>query len=294
MFKENMNLKIIALLLSLFVWLQSALVTEQKATIMLPLSLVNIPKNVSFNNLPSKVPIIVKGKGLNIIRLWIHKTKLEVDVANIKPGLAELAISDYNINIPENLDITVLGLADDKELMVQSEVFHRKTVPVELSFTDNNVKKLLESKDYKFFPDQIQLFGPRNMLQKINSITTEKINRNMLSQRDLKVKLVSPDDDISLSENSIRINIMDEASISRVINNIPIKTNTMHKISPSRVTVIVKGTVTAIQNLKIEQISASLEGSPDSDGAFKVVVSVPDELVLLDITPAKVYLVSND
>ncbi len=287
MFKENISLKLISLLLAMFIWLQSTLVSEHKAVMYLPVALVNIPENLSFDNLPQKVPFVLKGSGLDLIRLKLHKTRIELDAKKFKPGTSTLDLTDYNINIPQNLSIELIGPAEDQELMVQSDVFHRKSVPVELVFNDPATKTQFESFEHRYFPDKVQLFGPKSKLQKINSISTTKITRAMLSQKEFRVDLDPLDEDISVSDMSIKVNIIDEASITKILYNTPITAS--KSIIPSSVTVIVKGTVSSIQALRPEQVKASIEEKASPDGSYKVLVTVPESLILMDITPATVY-----
>lgn len=292
--RENLNLKIISLLLAVFIWLQTTLVAEHKTVIFLPIALVNIPKNMTFDNLPQHIPFLVRGRGIDIIRLYLNKTKMELDATKIKPGLAKLNITDYKINLPENLEIDLLGPAEDQELMIQSDVFHRKSVPVELSFGDSSTKLFFSSLQSRVFPETVQLFGPKNKLQKISSIQTHKISRNLLNQKEFKVNLMIPDDNISISDPSVKVTIIDKEAISRVFSGVPITTDMAKRIIPSRVTVIVKGTVAAVQNTSVDMIKASLAPEPDANGAYIVVVTVPEDLLLVEITPTKVFVNSND
>ncbi len=287
MFKENVNLKIVSLLLAIFIWMQTTLVSEHKTMVYLPVALVNIPENLSYDNLPQKVPFMVRGSGLDIIRLHLHKTRIELDAKSFKPGTSKLDLSDYQINIPENVVIELLGPAEDQELLVQSDVFHRKTVPVELVFSDESTKNVFSAYEHRAFPEKVQLYGAKSKLQRITSINTNKITRSLINQKEFKIDLVVPDDDISISDRSIKVNIIDEASITRIMNNISITTD--KAIIPSRVTVILKGSVSSIQALRPEQITAKIAETPDKEGAYKVIVTIPDDLILVDITPATVF-----
>lgn len=288
MFKENLNLKIIALLLAIFIWVQSTLVLEHKTVVYLPVALINIPENMSFDKLPQKIPFMVKGKGLDIIKLILHKTRLELDASKLKPGTAKLDISDYQITLPEDLDLEILGPANNNELMIRSDVFHRKTVPIGLQFADTYSKQAFESLQYRTFPEKVQVFGPKSKLQKLSRINTLKINRGLINQRDFKIGLIVPDDDISVSDAFVKVSIMDDSSISKVLNNIPIRTD--KKVIPSRITIIVKGNRSSIEALRPEMVRVELSELRESDGAYTVNVTIPEDLILVNTTPTKVYL----
>jgi len=293
MLKENLSLKLLALCLTLFIWFQNVLFSEHKSTVQLPVSLINIPQNLTYDNLPNKIPFVVKGRGIDIVKLYLHKARIELDARNIRPGLSTLSVNDYNIIMPENLDIDLLGPVEDKELMIRSDVFHRKSVPVALSFTDTATKNLFDGKEHRIFPEKIQVFGPKNKIQKIGSISTHKISKNLLNQDEFKIDLIIPDDDISISDQSIKVTIIDEESSSKVFANIIIRTDKHYKLIPPRVTVILKGSSSELQSVRADMISASVSGEPDAEGAFQVNVKAPDNVMLMDITPAKVYLLKE-
>ncbi len=290
MFHGNIGLKIVSALLALFIWVQAALITEQKTVINIPVTMTNIPKDRSFGNLPSKIPFNVKGLGFDIIKLYLLKPAIQLDAQNIKPGVDKLVFSDYQINIPENLNVELLGPVNNDEITVHSDVFHRKNVSVNLSFADKAVQSAFATQSYKLFPDQVQIFGPKNKVNKISSVSTHNITQNLMSQREFKIDLINPDSDVSLSTNSIRIVIINEDIVTKVFGNIAIQGTASQKIVPSRVTIKLKGSAKTLAAITANQITATIGSNPDSDGMYDIIVAIPEDVILVDITPTKVFV----
>ena len=99
MLQENLGLKILSLLIAVFVWLQSLLISEQKSVVNLPVALSSIPKNITLDNVPNHIPFNVRGRGLEIIKLKFSRTKVLLDASKIKPGSDILSVSDYTIDL---------------------------------------------------------------------------------------------------------------------------------------------------------------------------------------------------
>ncbi|MDZ4122317.1 MAG: hypothetical protein U1C33_07830, partial [Candidatus Cloacimonadaceae bacterium] len=173
--------------------------------------------------------------------------------------------------------------------MIRSDVFHRASVPVKLDFADTSTKAWFEEQNFRIYPEVIQIFGPKNKVQKVKSVQSHKISRNLANQQEFMIDLALGDDDVSYSETSVRVNIINEASRSRVLNNVPIQSPAGLKFLPPRVTVIIKGTPSDLRELKLDSIVATVDERPDHDGAYSIKVSVPNHILLVDVTPKKVY-----
>ncbi len=66
MLKSNLWLKVSALFLACFFWLQSVLLKEHQTVVQLPLVVVNQSDQVTLSDFPSYVKYKVKGHGFEI------------------------------------------------------------------------------------------------------------------------------------------------------------------------------------------------------------------------------------
>ena len=85
MFKDNLGLRLFALLLAMFLWLQSVLVSDQRSVVNLPINLRSVPQNITLENFPKVVPFAVRGKGLDIIRLTMARPRVNIDARKSHP-----------------------------------------------------------------------------------------------------------------------------------------------------------------------------------------------------------------
>ncbi|PKN80952.1 MAG: hypothetical protein CVU48_00005, partial [Candidatus Cloacimonetes bacterium HGW-Cloacimonetes-1] len=105
-----------------------------------------------------------------------------------------------------------------------------------------------------------------------------------------KIDLINPDGDVSLSTNSISIVIINEDIVTKVFGNITIEGTASQKIVPSRVTIKLQGSAKTLATFSTDNISATLDTTPDSDGMYEIKVAVPEDVILVDITPTKVFV----
>lgn len=290
MFHENLGLKLFSLLMAVFIWLQSLLITEQKSVINLPVVLRAVPKNLTLDNLPKTIPFNVRGKGLEIIKLKLSKTKISLDAAKLKPGTDMISLSDYTIDLPENIHVNLIGPADRQEIAVQADVFNQKKVPVELSFADNYTRQRFAVLSYKIIPDKLLLFGPKSKIQLIDHISTEEITREQLSEKEFTLKIPELDRDVSLPENKVRVRISSSYHQTRIFDGLPVKTSSGAGTIPSQVTVKITGDSDVLGALDPQSIRVSITPEADANGFHQIVVEAPNSTQVQAVTPAKVRL----
>jgi hypothetical protein len=105
--KNNLGLKIFAVLVAVFIWLQVTLMTEQQSRVRLDLRLTNASREDSLLYAAAKVSSQVQGQGMDILKLLFSKAYVEMDARDLHAG------NDRNFTLrdaPLNLDATVLSV----------------------------------------------------------------------------------------------------------------------------------------------------------------------------------------
>lgn len=286
MFKENLGLRIVALLLAIFIWLQSVLVSEQKSVVNLPINLLYVPQNITLENVPRKIPFQVKGKGLDIFKLLIYKPRVNIDASRITPNTDILALTDYSIDLPDNIEVSFLGPAQSDKIAIQADVFHQKIVPVLLDFSDETVKNRIKELRYNLQPDKITVFGPKNRLQGIYNVKTVPVAAHDLGERESKLSLVLPDGEVSISESSVLLQISGAQEATKVYSNLSLPGNYL----PGVVAVKVQAEAAILERLKSSDIRVKASAESDENGMFTLEVSLPEKVQLIAVTPSKVQL----
>ncbi|MBM4404009.1 MAG: YbbR-like domain-containing protein [Candidatus Cloacimonetes bacterium] len=290
MIRHNIGLKIFSLLIALFIWLQSVLVSEHKTTIHLPVNLTNLPAHVALNNIPKSIPFFIRGKGIDLIRLIIKQVNVDIDAGNIRAGAIQIPITNYQINLPENLDVEILKPAYDEKILVQTDVYDHKTVPVELIFNSTAARNIYQSGRYRYQPETVSIHGPRKILDQIKQVRTQALSPTMLNQASVIIELEPPAANVSILESSITIEMLDEDIQQRIFANIPLRLDSGRQVTPNRVSIKIEGVKEVIQTLNATDFRARVLPEADQSGYHEVVVEIPDKVRLIDVTPARVFI----
>jgi len=281
MLKDNLGIRLFALFLAVLIWLQSVLVSEHRSVVSLPVNLRNMPQNITLESMPQKVPFTVKGKGLDIIRLMLAKPRVNIDASGITPYTDIISLQNYAIDIPENVDVTLLGPAESSQLAIQADVFHQKVVSIEPVFADVYTQNRMKELRYTFNPDRVTIFGPKSKIRGISSIKTQPIGQNVLSDARSSLDLDMPDTDINVSDKSVLLSISGTQESSRVFADIPIPGG----FTPSRIAARISGPGAVLEKTTVAQIKAVVKPDADEQGMYQVELILPEGIRVLAITP---------
>ncbi|HRY84089.1 MAG TPA: hypothetical protein P5533_05600 [Candidatus Cloacimonadota bacterium] len=288
--REYLGLKIFAVALAFLLWIQANLMSEHRTVLNLPVQFRNAPKDVSIKQQQEKIPYLVEGRGIEILRFLISKTRITIDASKIKPGTDILALDDYRIDLPVGIDLKLIGPATGKEIAIEADSYEQKQVPVELSFSDNYTRREYLAKRYLIQPETLDIYGAGRILRNVQSIKTEEITRDLLSRGRFSLSLISPQPEVSMSVKAIKISLLNDKNVNRVISGIAIESNMGKNFFPGEVTIKVSGPSEALAALDANTLKAELAPAPESDGSYKVSVSLPGDLSLEDITPSQVRI----
>ncbi|MBP7309845.1 MAG: hypothetical protein KA984_01005 [Candidatus Cloacimonetes bacterium] len=290
MFRENLGLKFLSVVIALLVWLQLQLSTEHRSVINLPVSLRSVPKNITLDRLPQSIPFNVKGKGLEIIKAEFSKAKVLLDASKIQPGVDIISLTDYTIDMPENINLNLIGPVEKQDITVHADEFHQKRVPVKLSFSDKLAEQRMENQNYQITPEKVIVFGPKGKVRPISMLYTEAVSTDLVSQSEFIVKLASPGEDISISESQVRVRISNTYNTSKVLDNVPLKSSPERSFFPGAVAVKISGDSAVLENLNPASIVAIPSAEPDARGFYSLTVEAPENIQIIAVTPNKVRL----
>lgn len=177
-----------------------------------------------------------------------------------------------------------------------------KSVTVNLK-TKGNLPNGITLKSINLVNEKVEITGTQADLNKINSIDTEDINMNGInSSGTIKVKLIIPDNVAMLNGNGY-VNV--SANIDKVIQNtitkdIQIKNlgqNLEAKLDKTKITLVIQGNETVLNNLKIESIICyvDLNGKLEGDLVVEVIIPPVDGVTILssDIKTVNVKLIKK-
>lgn len=284
MFKENLGLKLIAISLAVIFWLHSILVSDHKSKVNLPVQLNNLPANISLENMPSSIAFSVEGKGLDILRLAFSRPVATINASGLSAGLDLISLQNYEIDIPENNNVKILGPADNSKIAVQTDVLLKKSVSVKLAFKDRQVQSQLKEYQYFIKPEKVTLYGPKNRVQNITQIQTTEITKEMLEKKIIELPLVPIDPDVNLSDSSVLLTLSGAQESTKVVSNIPLPDGYMVSVVAARI----QGSADALKSLNASSIKVKISDKPDDKDMYEIQLELPEGLRVLAITPNKI------
>lgn len=224
--RNNLNFKIIAIIVAIFIWLQITLISEHQSEVELDLRILNAGVADSLDNSRGKIKCLVEGSGMDLIKLRHSNAYIEMEARDIQAG------NDQNFeprDVPQNLKIAFMG--------VDPESAYKDASGADIQ-TDRG------------FPSAEMPAG---------------------KPADAGLQISSGRDNIS----------------SIVLPDIPIERPPGIRLFPPTATLKVQGRLSILKELP-QGVSVRTSGKLDSRGMYKLEVSVPDGVILLDITPKQV------
>lgn len=194
---ENWGLKVVAVIFSISIWFY----VQGKGVIETALRY-----NVYFTNMPEglyidevntpEIVVWVKGPKHLLNNIMKNYNKLEISLKAQKPGRLVYEVSQDALNLPSSFQILKI---QPEKIVIRLASFVEKKLRV--------VPKYSGKKKIKVLPEYIIVRGPKYLMENLNFIETEEIS-NMENKKKLEVRLLNPNDKITLKPDSVTILFM--------------------------------------------------------------------------------------
>ena len=296
--KENLSLKILVLLISIFLWLQQTLLEDQTATLLVPIKLVNLPNDlVKEANSISSVPVKIVARGTDIFLTKALGAYFKIDAKDFRYGKNLLNISLSNLVLPEHFNITINKLTVGNDFTISTDRMVTKSKYVHINYAS--------AKDIEFFLEnrinesriKAKVRGPMSIVKPIKIIETEKISRKMLKNDKIVIRLLPPNEEVTLLNPVINLTVKQQKLINKTLSLIPIEFSHDKNITiiPQKVTFMVRGPENIVNNLKNSSITPFIKDSNlKKDGFADINFQIPPGLKVIDYTPRKVQVIINE
>ncbi|MCF7913259.1 MAG: hypothetical protein K9M99_12080 [Candidatus Cloacimonetes bacterium] len=284
---------LIAVCMAVFLWLQSMLLSEQEASLLLPIIFEPQPENLSRIDLQEpEIEVILKTKGVNILLFKHQNIYYLEDGSKLKYGMNSLHLNPENIKCsPKQLEyITGFG---QKVKMIEMDRIITRQKPVILTFSSATDEQFYQKQQLDVSSGIVEVKGPEKLLEKLEGIKTEAVSKRDLKNNQLRVALISPSPliEIKFRETVLRFN--SSLNAIKTISLIPIAYtgSEILTFSPQRVTAKIEGLDALISKITKEQIKVELVVPANREilyGSLKF--TLPDNVKLLEYTPEKILL----
>lgn len=221
-FFNNIGKKILALTIAIALWLVANLQHDVERNVAIDVNYANLPPGlVVVNNPPEKLNLRVRGPRSQLSSISAKSMLFTIDLSNIADGMSKFEIGTDQITPPRDVQVTGISPA---EIKIEADQLAEKKVKVEPSIGPPEVGYEIVGTP-EVSPSTAQIEGPKNLLSKINSITTDPVSvKGEKSKFTIEVPLRSPYSIVNiLGDNTVKVTIdIKEKTLEKEFNNLNI------------------------------------------------------------------------
>lgn len=263
-FLEDLGLKLLALAITLFVWL--AVTDEnQPVTIHTAVQLNFIrPQNLGIaNDPPRTVEVLLTGTRHKLNNLRPLDLVATVNLSDSSPGERVIRLSTERVTIPLPAGVTIDSFQPGT-IPVRLEPIAHQLVPVKVSL-DGNPAEGYEVYEAHPSLSEVKIAGPAGHVREIKEAPTETISLDNRKESFTvsRVSIAIPDQKVEVIDGVIDVSVkIGEKRIERQIEHVPVRSSSGSSIEPRQVDITLLGPATLLNQLRPQDISIVVEKSP--------------------------------
>lgn len=204
-FRENIEIKIISIILAFLIWLSIGKDETSFSDIYIPvpIELKNIPDNLEIIGTTGKnAEIRIRAPERMIRNLNPDKISIKLNLEKAKEGVQWFKISEEEITIPEEAEIIKIN---PSMIQLTFDTIQEKYMEIKPTIT-GKVAKGLKLKNVAVFPNKAKVSGPKTKFKGVKHIDTDSINLSQLnSSIEMKVNLFPPNQYLKLVDEKFAI-----------------------------------------------------------------------------------------
>ena len=303
---NNIGKKVLAVVIAISLWLVANLQQDVEKNVAIDVNYANLPPGlVVVNNPPEKLKLRVRGPRSQLSSITAKNMLFTIDLSNITSGMSKFEIGTDQITPPRDVQVTGISPA---EIKIEADKLAEKKVQVEPSIGPPEVGyEIIGTPEVS--PSTARIEGPKNLLSKINSITTDPVSvKGEKSKFSIEVPLRSPYSIVNiLGDNTVKVTIdIKEKTLEKEFNNLNISYINFEdfdfETNGNTVTELAfEGPFSIINNLNSNDIELYVDGSDinktnqNKEHTLKVGVNYPhkDILKLTKQTPKTIEIKLN-
>ena len=219
---NNIGKKVLAIGIAIALWLVANLQYDIEKNVAIDVNYANLPPGlIVVNNPPEKLKLRVRGPRSQLSSITAKNMLFTIDLSNITSGMSKFEIGTDQITPPRDVQVTGISPA---EIKIEADKLAEKKVQVEPSIGPPEVGYEIIGKP-QVSPSTARIEGPKNLLSKINSITTDPVSvEGEKSKFTIEVPLRSPYSTVNiLGDNTVKVTIdIKEKTLEKEFNDLNI------------------------------------------------------------------------
>ncbi len=285
---RNRLLKLLSLLLAIALWFAVSGEERTETTLSMALEMVNLQPNLMVtSDVPPAIQVRVVGPRSIVNSLSQTRPSETINLANYKSGRHTFYLGPNSFAFPRGVQVIRI---QPNPITLTLAATMTQTLPIK-PVLENNPPEGYEVISVRFKPSQVMVKGPYPELAEMNFIPTLPIDLSHLKEN----TIIATDLDFKNLHLSLKepVPIMADIQISpktltRTFSGVPVlSVSQPAKVSPSQMTITLKGPWPQVQDLKMEDLKARVDTRNLTPGRHRLNVSVelPDGVSLVRSQP---------
>lgn len=296
------KVKFFSLLSALFLWFYVVTDNRFNHTVDVPLHLVNKPAGwILSEPTPSKVQVLFRGKGKDLLTLGYRDKRIEIDLADVQREQAFPLTLGLIQGIPADVDLRPQRILDIDTVWVRLDRFAEKRVPIRSQLSLSLSDGYTHVGEISLEPDTILIQGPEKLLTAISEIpTVPQAFSNVIKKIDGRIELLPPEQStVSYSVEEVRFEADVQRIGERIIRDIPVNVTHVARgysvtVVPSTFSLTIQGGVNILSRINTEDIEATIDFRRRRQYRGKRIpakIDVPEGITFSDARPASFELI---
>jgi YbbR domain-containing protein len=295
---RHLGLKILSVVLASILWIAVSGQETVERNLRVPLEFQNVPEGMEIvGEPPAAVDVRIRGSSGNLSRVQPGEVVAVLDLSSARPGARLFHMRADEVRVPFGVQVVQVAPS---------------TIPLEFEYSGTRVVSISPSIEGQpapgyvvgrvtASPSTVEVIGPIGRLQQLDEATTEPINITGASRTvEDRVTVGVVDSAVRLREArtaTVTVEIL-PAPVEREIPNVAVTFAEQAPMSqavatPSRVTVVIRGTREQVAGLSADDLAAVVDLSTLGPGQYSLPVRVRprDDVGIVRVEPRAVSVV---
>ena len=197
-------------------WFVQSLDKQRETTLRIPIDYMGIPEDVELENkLPNRIEIKVRDEGLTLMKYNSRNTvPLALDLQRVYFAKGKIVITTDQLKNRISryvLPTTAVLQIKPDSIVILYHKLSSVTLPIKLNGEFKLTSQYVLSDSVQIEPSTVKIFGPKNLVDTMKAVYTEKLDMKSLSDTTfIQLKLEKPKQGIKYAFDDVNVGIFVE------------------------------------------------------------------------------------
>ncbi|MCF7792425.1 MAG: hypothetical protein K9N09_00340 [Candidatus Cloacimonetes bacterium] len=295
--RKNLVIKILVILIAVLLWLQQVLQKVHEIDIQVPIILQNLSADFTLEQVElPEITVSIRAKGYEIITAKLSAFSFQINASKYKYGRNLIKLNEKDLTYPKRINLEVLDIDYDDDLYINLDKLAEKHKLIQIDFASSDDEEFFIENKISNERQRVLVSGPLEILNEIEYVKTEPIDRKMIADGKVTANLIIPNPEVQLEKDKVVYNVTQTKIVNKTISLIPIKFPETENITiiPQKVSAMVSGPEEIVEELKNYSIEANLDLNSIHRGFTGVKFDLPSGVKLVEYTPQRIQVILNE